>query len=240
MARGRCYTDSDGTPMRFPGVSLDITDRRAADARRVALAEIGDRLRDETDPGRMAYATAEVIGRTLNATRAGYGTVDPVRETIVIENDWNAPGIDSIAGLHHFREYGNFIEGLKRGETALIADVTTEPQTRASSDALLGLGIRALANVPLREHGHFVALCFLHDTSPRNWTTEEVIFVRNAADRLRSAIERVRAEERQRLLNQELSATGSRTRWRWCRRSPRRRCATPRTSPPRRCRCRSA
>ncbi len=36
LARGRCFHDGDGKPLRFPGVVVDITARKAADAARFA------------------------------------------------------------------------------------------------------------------------------------------------------------------------------------------------------------
>jgi hypothetical protein len=69
------------------------------------------------------------MGRVLEVSRAGFGTIDPVAETITIDRDWNAPGIESLAGTLHFREYGSYIEDLKRGETVVMVDATRDPRT---------------------------------------------------------------------------------------------------------------
>ena len=205
LARGRCFLNEAGQPRRFPGVAIDITARKAAEARREAMVDLGNRLRDETSIERMAFAAAEVLGRTLNVDRAGYGTVDAARETIRVDRHWNAPGMADVAGVHHFRDYGSFIDDLKQGRPVLVSDVTCDPRTEANAEALQALNIRSLLNVPVREHGTFVAVLFVHASHLRIWHGEELIFVLNIADRVRAAIERVKAEERQRLLNQELS-----------------------------------
>ncbi len=57
-----------------------------------------------------------------------------------------------------------------------------------------GLGIRALLNIPVFEHGRFVALFYLNDAVPRAWSREQVAFARDVADRTRAAIERRHAE----------------------------------------------
>ncbi len=51
-ARGRCLRDSDGRPARFPGISVDITDRKRTE----------DRLR-ESDTGRELAMAAARLGR---------------------------------------------------------------------------------------------------------------------------------------------------------------------------------
>lgn len=197
--------DEKGRPVKLLGTVHDITDAKAAEARRLALIELGDRLRDVSDTAEIAYAAAEVMGRTLGVSRAGYGTVDPVRETVTVERDWNAPGIVSLAGVLQFTEYGSYIEDLKRGETVVFSDARQDPRTAANAAALEAIDARSVVNLPLLEHGRFVAVFYLNQAEPRSWKADELAFVRNVADRTRAAIERVRAEERQRLLNFELS-----------------------------------
>lgn len=204
-ARGRCYHDAQGRPSRYPGIAIDITERKAAEQRKDALVELGDRLRDLDEIGEIAYAAAEIMARALGATRAGYGLVDHARETVTMQPDWRRPGTASIAGLHRFRDYGSFIDDLKRGETVIITDVTDDPRTQGMSDALIGLGIRVLVNVPIVERGRLAAVAFVHYDRAHDWTREEVAFVRTVADRTQAAFAQARAEEQQRWLNGELS-----------------------------------
>lgn len=204
-ARGRCYRDAEGRSVRFPGVALDVTGRRAAEIRKDALVQLGDSLRDIEDIGQIAYTAAEVMARAIGATRAGYGTVDPVGETVLMHPDWCRAGTASVAGLHHFRDYGSFIDDLKRGEVVIIADVTTDARTCALSAALLELGIHVLANVPILVRGRLAAVVFVHHDRAHAWTPQEIAFIRTAADRTQAAIARVQAEEQQAVLNTELS-----------------------------------
>ncbi len=50
-----------------------------------------------------------------------------------------------------------------------------------------------------------MALFFRLKATPHAWSADEVAFLHAVADRTRAAIARVEAEDRQRLLNQELS-----------------------------------
>ena len=72
-------------------------------------------------------------GSDLGVSRAGYGTIDTATETITIDRDWNAPGIKSLAGVLQFRDYGSYIEDLKRGETVIVADATDDPRTTSTA-----------------------------------------------------------------------------------------------------------
>ena len=178
---------------------------RAAAARRMALIELGDHLRDLSTTPDMTAKAAEIVGRTLNASRAGYGEVDTACQVITIPRDWYGPGEGSVVGRHHFATYGTFGPDLERGETLVIPDVTADPRTAAHADQHRALNIRAQINVPVRESGRTVGVLFVHSPQVRTWAPEEVAFARNVADRVQVGIGRLRAEEQQVLLNRELS-----------------------------------
>ncbi|WP_442681171.1 GAF domain-containing protein [Sphingomonas sp. ASY06-1R] len=206
VAQGRPMLDIDGTATRFPGVSFDVTERKSAEARANALLELSDRIRDIADTAEIAFVASEVLAKTLGVSRAGYGTIDPVAETIEIERDWNAPGVQSLAGVLKFRDYGSYIETLKRGETVAIADARLDPRTRENAAALEAITARAFVNMPLTEQGGFVALVYLNNGQPRQWSTAELGFMREVAERVRSATERRRVEQELADLNASLEA----------------------------------
>ena len=166
----------------------DSTDRNAV------LAALGDHIREIADPDDLAYAAAELLGRSLKVSRAGYGTVDTSAETITIVRDWNAPGIVSLAGVLHFRDYGNYIEDLKRGETVICADAEKDPRVGDRAPALEAISARALVNMPISEPDGVVALLYLNNATPRAWSSEELVLIHDVAERTRTAVERRRAE----------------------------------------------
>ena len=194
LAQGRCRLGEDGAPLRFPGVSFDITRRRQAEARQSALLRLSDRLRDLTDPAAIAYEASRLLGETLEVSRVGYGLVDTAAETITIERDWNAPGVATIAGVLHFRDYGSYIDNLKRGDTVAIADARLDPRTRDTADALAGIQAQAFVNMPLVEQGGFVALLYANHATARPWSEAELLLMREVAERVRVITERTRAE----------------------------------------------
>jgi PAS domain S-box-containing protein len=173
---------------------FDVTDVHFAQSRSRALARLGELIRDIEDPDQLAYAAAELLGRELDVSRAGYGTINVAAETISIERDWNAPGIKSLAGTLHFRDYGSYIEDLKRGETVIFTNAETDPRTAETADALKAISAQSLVNMPVTEQGGFVALLYLNHATARTWADEEIEFIREVAHRTRTAVARRHAE----------------------------------------------
>jgi PAS domain S-box-containing protein len=194
-------TDESGNVTGIFVEGQDVTDVHRAqeqlhknERRQAFLVELDDRFRDLDQPAELSFAAAELLGRALSVSRAGYGTVDLKAETIDIERDWNAPGIKSLAGKLHFRDYGSYIEDLKRGETVIFADAEKDPRTRATADALKAISAQAVVNMPVTEQNGLVALLYLNHDAAREWTGEELAFIRNVAERTRMAVARRRAE----------------------------------------------
>jgi len=186
--------DTLGRHRGFIKVARDETERRQEETRRMALVELSDRIRDIEDPGELSYAAAEILGRTMGVSRAGYGTIDKAAETITIERDWNAPGIKSLAGVLRLRDYGSYIDDLKRGETVVFADAELDPRTAGTADALKAISAQSVVNVPVTEKGGFVALLYLNHATPRAWSSNEIALIREVAERTRTAVARREAE----------------------------------------------
>ncbi len=200
QVRAQVARASDGQALRMAGISLDVTSRKVAETRRVAMGELSDRIRDLDDPGELAHASAEILGRTLGVSRAGFGTIDAVAETATIERGWTAPGVATLADVLRLRDYGSYVEDLKRGEIVVIADARTDPRTAASAAALDGIGSRAFLKMPVTEVADVASLLYLGDAGTREWTADEIAFVRDVADRTQTAVQRRRAEQDLRVL----------------------------------------
>ncbi len=194
---GRLEKNAAGRPVSIAGISQEITDTMLS----LRRAELLDYLDREVygvipDPREIAYRAAEALGRALDVSRAGYGLVDRKAETITIERDWNAPGIRTLAGVLSFRDYGSYIDDLKRGETVVFADARRDPRTRENFEALIAISAQSVINMPVSEEGGLVALLYLNHASARHWTVEELSLIRDVAHRTRHAVERRRVEQK--------------------------------------------
>ncbi|WP_269219761.1 PAS domain S-box protein [Brevundimonas vesicularis] len=172
----------------------NITERKQSETRQNALLELNDAIRDLTDAGDIAQASAQVLARTMGVSRAGYGTVDTGAETITIARDFNQPGVNSIAGVLSFRDYGSYIEDIKRGETVAIDDVARDPRTADTAEALKAISAESFVNMPLMEQGRVVAMVFVNHATARHYTDSDLRLMREVAERVRTATERARSE----------------------------------------------
>jgi len=173
---------------------LDVTERVVAQARRDALIEFTNQLRVLNNVHDISLAAARILGETLKACRAGYGSIDHDAETLQVECDWTHTGVSSLQGLLHLRDYGSFVDNHKRDEFVAIGDVREDPRTAAHAGRLEPLHARALMNAPVVEQGRLVAMLFVTSGDVRQWTQEEIGFMREIAARTRTATERVRNE----------------------------------------------
>ncbi|WP_431053128.1 ATP-binding protein [Roseateles sp. L2-2] len=193
--------DESGAVTHIFVEGVDVTARVRGEQRGAALAGLSERLREVGSPADIGFASAQMLGMMLTATRAGYCTVDHETETVRIDRDWRRGGLDSLAGQRRFRDYGSFVDQLKRDEVVEIADVREDPRTSAHLDRFDAMRVRSIVNVPVLEQGRLVALLFVHDESPRAWSADDVSLIRETAHRTRVAVERARhqalAQERE-------------------------------------------
>jgi PAS domain S-box-containing protein len=203
-ARGKVVFDEDGTPLRANGTMIDITARKNAERRQSCLVELGDRLRMLETTRDIKVACAEILGRTFEATRAGYSVVRS-DDTAFIEADWTDGNAPTLAGPRLFGVLGDaFTAPLRAGRPLAIEDVRTAPETAPVAAAFENIQIRAVINVPLLESGRLVAIVYVHTTTPRRWTADEIQLVQDVADRTWEACGRAKAAQALRTLNETL------------------------------------
>ena len=194
-SRGQAFTNAAGRPLRMAGVSRDVTLERRAERMRAALIRLSDVFRQKDDPDEISSSAAELIGQTLGVSRAGYGLVDPAAETFTVGGEWSAAGVDGLPRTLHFRDFGSYIDDLKRGRTAIVADARLDGRTREGAAALEAIAARAFVNMPLTEQEGLVALLYLTHADAREWPEDELSFIRDVAERTREATERRRVEK---------------------------------------------
>ena len=184
--------DAAGKPVRFVGVARDVTEVHQAERRRAGLLDLSDRLRDLPSPAHIAFAGAEVLGRTLDVSLVGFGVVEGDAQTVTVDRDWHAAGTDSLAGVTPLRAFGDHADALDRGDTVVVSD--TGADASRSVGALEARGARAFVLLPVCEKDRLVALLYIGSRSVRPWSRHELVFVRDVTERLRSAIERARRD----------------------------------------------
>ena len=191
----------------------ETTSQVLAARRREALLQLDDRLRNVAGTADLSFSASELLGKALGASRVGYGTIDHDAGTVLVEKNWYAPDYENLPGLHHFSDYGSYIDDLRKGRAVINADVETDPRTAPNAGAFRALRIRAHLDIPVVEDGRVVGLLFVHSPIARLWADEEINLARDLAERTHAAIARRGAEQelyasetRLRQLNETLEA----------------------------------
>ncbi|WP_264478967.1 PAS domain-containing protein [Acidisoma silvae] len=144
----------------------------------------------------MSFVAADVIGRTLGISSAGYGVMTDDGQYFAMERDWTASGIASLPAKMKVEDYGSYYDQLRLGDAVAISDVRLDPRTIASASALESVSARSFINVPIIENGRLVALIYALSAEPRAWSAADIAFIRAVAERTHAAVERRRAERK--------------------------------------------
>jgi PAS domain S-box-containing protein len=167
----------DGTALRAAGILGDI------DARHFLL-RLDERLRATPDAIGQIEVAAAMLREHLGVALVGYGEVDADGQRLVVHRDSGDGRLPSTVGAFALAELG----------PELIADLARGRGVARQDGPSPGLF------VPFVEHGRLVALLFVRHAEVRAWTEHEMALVERVGERLRTVVERTRAEERYRLV----------------------------------------
>jgi len=174
--------------------------------RRRRLSELSDLLRGCETVASISSAVSEFLGSELACTRTGYAILKG--EHTIVEADWTDGTVASLNGRHEFSALGSrYAEHMIRDDVLAIDDVKLHPATAENHSLWIGIGVRALLNVPLLENGQLMAMVYAHQSAARHWTSDEVRLVQDVSDRAWEAMGRARAVEALRRVNDGLEAT---------------------------------
>ena len=174
---------------------IDVTERFIAEARRDGLARLNNEMGLSTTPVEIAFKAAQILGETLNVSRVGYGNIDPDAETLTVDQDWCAEGVQTLAGTLNLRDFGSFIDDLKLGKFTVINNVDEDPSTKIAAQALREYSAGSFVNAPIIEHGKLAAVFFINNAEPRDWSESDLSFIKEIAGRISIARERLKNQK---------------------------------------------
>jgi signal transduction histidine kinase len=188
----------------------DITARRhteealrSSQNRQAFLLRLADALRPLAAPTAIAEVACRLLLGQLAASRVQYTLVEgePGAELGWAWNGSSPRPTDRFA----LASYGEpLIARLRANETLVLSDAGHDPQlTTAQREAFLAVESSALIAVPLVKEGLLVAVLTVHAAAPRPWAAHEVRLVEEVAERTWAAIERARAADILRKLEEQ-------------------------------------
>jgi PAS domain S-box-containing protein len=197
-ARGRCTLSPEGTPIRFPGVSFDVTDRkRVEEALRLARANrefaliLSERQRRASSATEIMRMAAEALGLQLNANRVGFSIL-PDEHTLEFAACWTDGLVAPLQGRGAVTQLGVGVNKILRsGETVVFADAHDD--TRLDRERFERIGARSGIAVPLLRGERWVADMYVHASTARTWLPEEIALAQEVAELTWDAVERAKA-----------------------------------------------
>lgn len=175
------------------GIVNDITEFRKAENKKSFLLKLSDTLHFIGDPNQIQSEAVNVLGEHLGASRAGYieDTGDG-RTVRIICNYLN--GVDDLRGIYFYDDYGaEILKELKQGKSVIIEDVGISSLPAANVSQLKA---KAMAYRPLLKEGKLSAILFVHFTDRHFWTSEEKELIEETAERVWTAVEWARTENK--------------------------------------------
>ncbi|MGF7154277.1 PAS domain S-box protein [Novosphingobium gossypii] len=186
--------DEAGVPAGVICFLAETTEKVAAERRAAFLLALSDELRPLTTPADIMNRTAERLGELLDASRVFYAEITDAG-MMTVERDYSR-GVESIVGAHSLASFGpDLLAAYRAGEPVVVRNVGGDE--RLSAPARAGLASRqvgAFIDVVLFNEARWVGLLAVQNASPRIWSPAEEKLVQEVGERVRVAIERVRAE----------------------------------------------
>ena len=197
------FRDRDDHVIGICVQGVDVTARVREDRFRTTLERLTTLVTRLDDPVDLAFEASALVGEVLGASRVGYSRIEHEDGMLVTDHDWTAPGVVSLTGRLQLRQFGTFIEDLKQGEIVAIDDVRLDPRTHDAAAGLEERHARAFLDIPVTERSKLVAVFFVNMADVHAWSDAESAFIREAAERVRTATERLSSDlARQRATDQ--------------------------------------
>lgn len=195
--------DESGAPGGVICILAETTDRVAADRRTQFLLALSDDLRPLMTRAAITTLAATRLAEWLDANRVFYAEIGHGRMTV--ESD-HVRGVPSIAGVHSLEAFGPDLLGAYRaGAPVVVRDVPNDPRLCAEArEGLTERRVGAFVDVILFNEQEWVGVLAVQSATPRVWTAAEESLVQEVGERVKSAVERARAEEGLRDLNETL------------------------------------
>ncbi|MDQ1193825.1 signal transduction histidine kinase [Brevundimonas vesicularis] len=186
--------DETGVPAGVICILNETTGRVEAERHAAFLLSLSDAMRSLDDPSALLALATQRLGAELGASRVFYATIS-TEGWMTVEQD-HAVGVASIVGVHSLKSFGSdLLRAYRAGAPVVVRDVQADD--RLSDGARSGLQTRevsAFIDVVLFQEEQWVGLLAVQSATPRYWTSAEEALAQAVGERLKTAIERARAE----------------------------------------------
>jgi|GEM_PF-161478 len=193
--------DASGKPIKAIGCTLDVSERtqaaanlRASEQRFRFLSELGELTRGATAPEQVMETVCRALGEYLGVSRCAYAEVESDSNYFTIVHDYTRD-CQTTQGRYSLELFGSHaVEQMRGGRTLVIRNVDQELADNDGGNMFRAIGIEGIICCPHVHGDRLRAMMAVHQTTPRDWSTDEVRLVEAVVERCWAYIERARAE----------------------------------------------
>ena len=183
----------DGALRGYFKIGRDSTDRKREEERQGFLFKLSDALRPLTTVAEITALAAAGLREQLGVNRVFYGEI--ADGSLRVEQDCPS-GVSSIVGEHPMDVFGpGFLKRYTSGAIIQVENIADDPRlNEAARSGLRAREVAAFADHVLFDDERKVSLLAVQSATPRAWTQVEGNLIREVGERVKTAIERARAE----------------------------------------------
>ncbi|MEH2278578.1 MAG: ATP-binding protein [Nostoc sp.] len=174
----------------------NITERKRNEERwQEFILKLNDALRSLLDPANIQGEAARLLREQLDVGWCYYNEFDETGTVATILQDSVREGLPTMIGVHDLSDVPEFTDLLHSGGLLNAPNFANFPLFNPRVvERYTSIGMRSVLGVPLVKEGRLIAVFLLADTSPREWSEEEIRLAQETAERTWAAVERARAE----------------------------------------------
>jgi PAS domain S-box-containing protein len=166
---------------------------KAAEARLTLVATVSELIGAYDEPADLVYEVSRVLGEHLHARRCLFTEIDLEHDRGIVRRDY-CRGVESVAGIYKVSDYSEAARReMQGGRIVVNCDSRIDPRTAADYAQTYEVhGERAYIAVPLLREARWVAELWISDDVPRQWSEQDVALLASVAERVWTAVEKLR------------------------------------------------
>jgi len=182
--------DPDNPGAALPGATASLNEQW-----RAFQLKLSDELKSLRSPEDIVRTATMLLAAYLDASHCWYTEIGADGATFHTRGGWFQPDMPPIPASGRIADFGpELVTTMRAGHDFIADDLQTDPRTAAYAQDYALLRIGALLVAPLFKDGRWVANLNVATPAMRYWTADDVLVVRDVAERTWSAVENALAQ----------------------------------------------
>ena len=164
---------------------------RQSEERHAFLLRLGDALRPLADPLEIQQTAVNMLGTHRDASCVTFSDVFVEERCTVVAVEYRKPGVPSLLGRYEHERFPGILADLSGGQPLIVENMNNVRED--DHEFLTSLPFKSMISFPLMRNGQLMATMTVRDAQAHPWSTRDVDFLKETAERTWAMIERARA-----------------------------------------------